>query len=105
MTIDEKRSWPRHHFLAEIQYRSNCPPLLGRIMDLGEGGIFIDTMVPLAAGAPVTFSFFIPDNYPDISITGSGRVAWQQKAAGMGVEFLQMNEKSRERIKSFLKSL
>jgi Tfp pilus assembly protein PilZ len=105
MTVDEKRSCPRHHFLAEIKYRSNSPPLLGRIMDLSEGGIFIDTMVPIEAGAPVAFSFFIPDNYPDISIAGSGRVAWQQKAAGMGVEFLQMNEKSRERITSFLERL
>lgn len=105
MTFVEKRKFPRHHFIAEIQYKSNSPKMKARIADISEGGIFIDTVTPLERNMTVNFSFYIPDSCPTIAISGRGRVAWVDMTVGMGIEFLEVDETSRRRIVNYLKSL
>ena len=102
MSADEKRRYPRYPFVAEITYRSDSPPVVARISDLSEGGMFVDTVSPLDDRLQVTFSFHLPDNYPDIAVTGTGRVAWSQSTIGMGVEFLEVDGIGGERIRKFL---
>ena len=105
MTFEEKRKFPRHHFIAEIQYKSDSPRMKARIADISEGGIFIDTVTPLENNMTVNFSFYIPDSNPSFAISGTGRVAWVDRTVGMGIEFLEVDETSRRRIADFLKSL
>ena len=105
MNFEEKRKHPRHHFLAEIRYRSNSPAVTARITDLSEGGMFIDTVNPLEDDIPVAFSFHIPDDHPADAISGRGRVAWGHATVGMGIQFLEMEEAARKRVKAFLESL
>jgi c-di-GMP-binding flagellar brake protein YcgR len=102
MTFDEKRKFTRHDYIAEVKYRSNCPPVRARISDISEGGIFIDIITPLPANTMVTVSFYIPDANPDSPITGSGKVVWAQETVGMGIEFVNLDEKIRERLKKYL---
>jgi uncharacterized protein (TIGR02266 family) len=102
MTLNEKREFTRHDFIAEVKFRSDTLPLRARISDISEGGIFIDTIAPLPADTMVIVSFYIPDANPASPITGSGKVVWAQETVGMGIEFVNLDEKIRERLKKFL---
>jgi uncharacterized protein (TIGR02266 family) len=102
MTTDEKREFTRHDFIAEVKFSSDSPPVSARISDVSVGGIFIDTITPLPANTMVTVSFYIPDANPASPITGSGKVMWAQETVGMGIEFVNLDEKIRERLKKFL---
>jgi uncharacterized protein (TIGR02266 family) len=102
MTLNEKREFTRHHFIAEVEFHSDSPPLKARISDISEGGIFIDIITPLPENTMVIVSFYIPDANPTSPITGSGKVAWTQETEGMGIEFVNLDEKIRERLKKFL---
>jgi len=102
MAYEEKRRFPRHPFIAEVRFRSDSPPVMARIADISEGGIFIDTVVPLSEGSMVTVSFYLPDGHPDTPFEGSGKVAWTQTTVGVGIEFDNLDEGNRERLKKFL---
>jgi c-di-GMP-binding flagellar brake protein YcgR len=103
MTFDEKRKFTRHDYIAEVKFSNDNPPVKGRISDVSEGGIFIDTITPLPENTMVIVSFYIPDANPDSPITASGKVVWDQDMLGMGIEFMNLDEKILERLKKFFK--
>lgn len=105
MTSVTKRKYPRRPFVAEIRYRSESPVVTARIADISEGGLFVNTANPLPIDSEFSLSFYLPDNYPDIAIVVTGRVAWSRAAAGMGIEFVNIDEQHRGRIRKFLASL
>ena len=104
MEQSERRKFPRLPKMIEIQYSSNSPPFQARITDMSEKGIFIDTINPLEEGAVVQFKFTLSDSPNDPPIKGEGKVVWNQYSIGMGIEFIQLNEKDRGKIRDFVKT-
>ena len=96
----EKRKSVRVEVPLEATYSSNCPPISARIQDLSDTGLFIDTNHPLALGTMIDLSFCIPDNKEPVKATG--RVVWSAPMMGSGVEFTEISEEDRVRVKFFV---
>lgn len=96
----EKRKSVRVEVPLEAAYSSNCPPISARIQDLSDTGLFIDTSHPLTLGTVIDLSFVIPDsNEP---IRAKARVVWSAPMMGSGVEFTEISEDDRVRVKFFV---
>jgi hypothetical protein len=77
------------------------------IIDVGLAGVFVEHREPLAAGEGAVVQFPLPGN--EIPITARCRVAWSHVPAqrlvskhlppGMGLEFVELDERGRERIR------
>ena len=78
--------------------------------NLSKGGVFIKTEKPLPVGSSIDVSFTVPRSRKKIVVKGS--VMWCQEAvkgranviAGMGVQFLDFEGKSKESLEDYLKS-
>jgi uncharacterized protein (TIGR02266 family) len=101
----EKRLFPRHPVLVEIEYVSDSPRLRARVVDLSEGGVFVDTLNPLEIGAPVRLSFRLADAPDARPIEGDGTVSWNQPMVGMGIRFTDLREEDRQRIRQYLRGM
>ncbi len=102
MESPDRRSGPRIPHLVEIRYASDSPPMTARMTDICEQGLFVDVSNPLPAGSRVTFSFRLTNTPWDQPITGEGTVKWHQHAVGMGIEFVQMTDEDRAKVKLFV---
>jgi uncharacterized protein (TIGR02266 family) len=102
MESSDRRRVRRITHLVEIRYASDSPPMTARVTDLSEEGLFVDARNPLPPGARVTFSFLLSNNPWDKPVTGEGVVAWHQEAVGMGIEFVQLSEEDRTKIRLFV---
>jgi uncharacterized protein (TIGR02266 family) len=98
----ERRKFPRIPILVEIYYQSDSPVIRSRLADLSEGGLFVDTLNPLPLGAEVKFRFLLPGKGPQQPIVGLAKVAWNQPAVGMGIEFLKLGGDGLDRLRAFL---
>jgi uncharacterized protein (TIGR02266 family) len=87
--------------VIEFHYTDNGTSLIGRIRDLSEGGVFVDTPNPLPAGTPVSFSFVLQPISKN-TILGKGLVRWCEDEAGMGIQFLAMSDEDRGLIRRFV---
>lgn len=88
----------------DIQYRNNCPPISARIEDLSESGAFVDTRHMLMVGTVVQYSFSLPDEVGP-AITGRARVVWTAPHVGVGLQFLDLSEPDRQRLRFFVASV
>lgn len=102
MESSDRRQSPRKPHLVEIRYASDSPPMTARLTDLSEKGLFVDAPNPLPPGSRVTFSFLLSNTPWDKPIMGEGTVVWQQQAVGMGIEFVQMTDEDRSKLKVFV---
>ncbi|MDH3212975.1 MAG: PilZ domain-containing protein [Myxococcales bacterium] len=81
-----RRRFPRIPVRTEIQVTVDLTTFSAQISDLSEGGAFVETASPPAAGTELDFEFRLPgDGWP---IEGRARVAWREPMVGMGIEFL-----------------
>ncbi len=103
MSAQDRRVAVRITTSIEVKYSSDSPPIVGRLSDVSESGIYVDTtpVQPLPPGSTVEFILFLPDELPDEPIRGAGRVIWNDQA-GMGIEFHDLSPKVRDRIKFFV---
>jgi uncharacterized protein (TIGR02266 family) len=97
----ERRYFRRIQKVNEFHYTGNGPPLIGRIRDLSEGGVFVDTPDPLPVGAAVTFTFVLQP-ISEQPVLGRGMVRWCQDTVGMGVQFLVLSDDDRAKIRQFI---
>ena len=104
MAANNKRGAVRIAKRIEVRYRSQSPPMNGFIEDLSDSGMFVDTTQPLPAGSGVEFSFHLPDASAETPIHGHGIVAWSDRT-GMGIEFQQINQQERDRIRFYIASV
>ncbi len=101
----EKRKHERVRKSIKSEVYSQDRMTLSRSSDLSNGGIFITTPEPLESGSEVELSFFIPGEDP---IRLKGVVMWKRESdtpeqrAGMGIEFLHLDNTSAARIKSMI---
>ena len=100
----ERRKAVRVTRSLEIQYTAAGVTIRGRVSDISEGGLFIDTTNPLEVGTLVHYSFSLPVRNCPVIIKGRARVTWTQHMVGMGIQFLDMSREDRDRIKYWVAS-
>lgn len=73
--------------------------------NLARGGLFLSTMLPLDPGTLLRCTFQLPDGRGPVQVLA--RVAWTRGAsalrdtpAGMGIRFLDLPERDRQRIEA-----
>jgi hypothetical protein len=71
-----------------------------RLLDLSEGGAFIETRQRFAVGTILSLGFNLPAVSQRISCSVSVRSL--RDAAGLGVEFLDMAPEDRQRLRAFI---
>jgi uncharacterized protein (TIGR02266 family) len=77
-----------------------------RLLDLSQGGAFVQTSLALEVGATVSLKIHPPKSL--LSIGLRGRVAWVRDeglARGVGVEFIYDNARQSERVMKLVKRL
>ncbi len=99
---DEKRQGSRSFAVAEVTFDHQGVHLRGRINDMSEGGLYIDTINPLPEGSVVSFQFRLPGDESGNPLSGEGRVVWQVHLQGMGISFTRLPDEDRERLKAYL---
>ena len=89
-----------------VDYNSNGNYLFDFCKDLGSGGVFIASENPKATGEDIDLTFTIPDSKETLKV--KGKVMWSQKpnsknkAAGMGVQFTDCDDKTRKSLETFV---
>ena len=103
----EKRASKRININLIVDYKSDGHYFFDFCTDLSTGGIFIKTTRVKPIGSPIDITITIPDTKETLKI--SGEVLWTQKAGstqthgvGMGVQFVDMPDRSRELIQQFI---
>lgn len=97
----ESRGAIRVEQRLEIQYASDCPPIKAQVQDLSETGMYLDTDQALPAGSVLEFELRLPDAEAATPVKGSAVVVWSGPT-GMGVEFRELDEAVRERLRYFV---
>jgi uncharacterized protein (TIGR02266 family) len=96
----ERRAARRVALIAEIEYSSDSPSVTRRLTDLSTDGLFIDTMSPLPAGTLISVRFNLPGD--PLPLVVLGEVVWAQEHLGMGVRFMNLRPKDRDRIRAWV---
>lgn len=89
----------------DFQYSADCPSIKARLEDISETGAFVDTTHSLTVGSQVEFSFRLPYPEDPSPIEGKGRVVWVQPMVGVGLEFQQISDEDRQRVRYFVASV
>jgi len=98
----EKRQGPRSFAIADVTFDHQGVHYHGRINDMSQGGIYIDTINPLPEGSSVSFQFWLPADESGRPISGEGRVVWMVHMQGMGICFTRLSDEDRDRLKAHL---
>ncbi len=106
-TTDERRGQPRVATEIRVEYRTVGSFLTDYASNLSKGGVFIQTDNPLPPDSMVRLVFSLPGT--PFLFDVSGRVKWSRKdfddaqqMPGMGVEFIQVDDKVRARIAGYV---
>lgn len=104
MDQPDRRRAPRIPRMIEILFQSDSPPMTARLTDISEQGLFVDVPNPLSAGSRVTLRFRLTSAPEETPLVVEGKVAWHQQTVGMGVEFVQLSDEDRARIRAWIAS-
>ena len=102
MAEDDHREFVRVDSDLEIEYSSDSPPFTARVVDLSEGGAFIDTPNPFEEGEELEFWLELPDESEPM--VGRAVVCWRQETVGMGIRFVGLDDDQRERLRFYVAS-
>jgi hypothetical protein len=96
----DRRSGDRHIFTAsaEVVDLSSGARFSTRTTDLGPGGCFVDTLVPLPVGAKVHVGVRKGKTQLDMN----GVVVYSQSGLGMGIAFDSLSQSQREALEKWL---
>lgn len=96
----ERRSADRHIFTAsaEVVDLSSGARFSTRTTDLGPGGCFVDTLVPLPVGAKV----HVGVRKGKTQLDTNGVVVYSQGGLGMGIAFDSLDASQREALEQWL---
>jgi Tfp pilus assembly protein PilZ len=89
----------------DFLYSANSPAIKARLEDISETGAFVDTTHPLTVGSQLEFSLRLPYPEDPSPIEGRGRVVWVQPMVGVGLEFQQLTEEDRMRLRFYVASV
>lgn len=96
----ERRSGDRHIFTAsaEVVELSSGARFSTRTTDLGPGGCFVDTLVPLPVGAQV----HVGVRKGKTQLDTNGVVVYSQPGLGMGIAFDSLDRSQQEALEKWL---
>lgn len=96
----ERRTADRHIFTAsaEIVEMSSGARFSTRTTDLGPGGCFVDTLVPLPVGAKV----HVGVRKGKTQLDTNGVVVYSQAGLGMGIAFDSLDQSQRDALEKWL---
>lgn len=89
----------------EATYSADSPPVEARIEDMSETGCFIDAHHPPPMGTLIRLQFSLPEDSSGQPLVCDARVVWMQPNVGMGVQFLDLPQETRDRIRFFIASV
>jgi len=100
---------PRLQHELMVAYRVPGGPLFSThwAVNLSGGGMFINTSTPLAVNSPLELVISLPDGAAPLELSGRvARVAASEHpTAGMGIEFVDVDDDKRSRIEHFVTRL
>ena len=99
---DEKRQGSRSFAIAEVTFDHQGMHFHGRINDMSQGGLYIDTINPLPEGSSISFQFKLPGDESGGPISGEGRVVWKVHMQGMGIYFTRLSDEDQDRLRAYL---
>ena len=99
---DEKRQGSRSFAITDVTFDHQGMHFHGRINDMSQGGLYIDTINPLPEGSSVSFQFRLPGDESGAPIAGEGQVVWKIHMQGMGISFTRLSDEDQERLKAHL---
>lgn len=96
----DRRSGDRHVFTAEAEVieLTSGARFSTRTTDLGPGGCFVDTLVPLPVGAKV----HVGVRKGKTQLDTNGVVVYSQAGLGMGIAFDSLNQSQRNSLEKWL---
>ena len=104
----EKRKGIRAPIEIRVEYRTVGSFLSDWVVNISRGGMFIHTQSPLKVGAKVRLVFSLPGM--PFMFDVNAEVKWsqtepseRQELPGMGVEFVQIDERVQKRIEAYVK--
>lgn len=97
--MDERRSKERLEVCLDAVWDGSRTV---RIVDLSEGGCFVDAIGEALVGELLTFQVQLP-NGDWLELTGE--VAHHMRPVGFGMRFVEMTDEQREQLRSFLEYL
>ena len=102
-TDRDKRRTPRVSVSAGVwvAWHSSGERQISRVRDLSAGGVFVSTTTPARVGTQLNLLFSLPEG----EVRAQAIVRNSLPGQGMGVEFMQMEGGSRERLFELLKRL
>jgi len=106
----DKRKHKRLPVRIRIQYRTADQFFQDYIQNLSVGGIFIETKNPLSVGTKLQVQFSLPEM--EDMITADGMVVHRlhvgrsenPPAGGMGIQFAELDEKSKQLLEEYIHS-
>lgn len=103
---EEKRKTPRAptDLLTQLEILPEKTTVLGRIMNLGAGGMLFKTTDKIARSTKINVRFNLPPIPPGLPVEAIGRVVHSQQGVGFGVEFSQLEESNRKAIAKFVEN-
>jgi len=96
-----KRRFPRlrTHFPFELRdERGSGAPMKTHAADISGRGCYVETLVPLPLGTPLSITFWIESD----KIVTSGMVRSSDPGVGMGIEFTGLNDETKQRLHAHL---
>jgi len=105
MRRSDRRECGRHPCRLSVRFGSADHLRDHYITNIGEGGVFLETLYPLRIGAPVDLEMVIGKD--PVSLTVSGEVIWVRNSTeggepGMGIRFLEVSPPFRRQLKELL---
>jgi type IV pilus assembly protein PilZ len=104
----EKRKGARAPIEIRVEYRTVGSFLSDWVVNISKGGMFIHTEHPLKIGAHVRLVFSLPGM--PFMFDVNAEVKWsqtepsdRQELPGMGVEFVEIDERVQKRIEAYVK--
>jgi len=99
---DEKRQGSRSFAITDVTFGHKGMHYEGRINDISQGGLYIDTINPLPEGSSVSFQFRLPGDESGGPVSGEGQVVWMNHLQGMGIRFTRLSHEDQARLIAFL---
>ena len=99
-----QRLWPRWLIAGSKPVRVDLGPAgSGVLVDIGGGGIRVQSLAPLKRGAEMPVKLEIPDKYEPIQCTGI--VVWSKPNGAAGIRFTTISESQKINLRSWLEDL
>ena len=89
---------PRVQMRTEASFQVDGMAMRGIISDIGEKGVFLETMSPPDPGAAVVIRFMVDGQ----QFIADGKVVYSMPHMGAGIEFTLMSDEHRTLLRGFL---